>query len=79
MSKEKEISSLELVLSLFITLPGLMGLILFPLLTISYLFNLGIHHQEPNLRNYVGISWMFLCTFIVYGLIIRKLKKKSKK
>lgn len=79
MSKEKEFSSLKLFLSLFIILPGLLGLILFPLLTISYLFNLGIHPQEPDLKNYVGIIWMFLCTFILYGLFIRKLKKKSKK
>jgi len=66
------------ILKILIIVPGLLGLILFPIICISYTFNLGIHIQQPTLLTYINISWMFISTYILYWLLIRKLIKLQK-
>ncbi len=77
--KNKKKDTLLFILGYLIIFPGLLGLILFPIIAISYTFNLGLHFQNPNLRTYIFTIWMGISTIILYIILLTKAIKKYNK
>jgi len=79
MNFSRDMAIWEYFFGYLVILPGLLGLMVFPITVLFKVFGIDLLKQNPDLWDFIRIIWMFISTYIVLGLMVRKLNRNKKR